>query len=227
MNDQIKARDRECLSAYLDGALSDKATHKLELRLGTEATLAREMAQLERTRYLLRRAPQVRPPRAFTLTPEMAQRRNPWLDRLPVSLTMVSAMASMLLAIVLLGDFVTPGGIVSYSQSLPDTAAVAESAAADQQIEPLALKLPEEAVEEAEMDMAQEAPSEGALELPPNAGGGLEEETAEDQGERLIEEQVEQQPTGIRRLHLFLLYAVLALVALVSGLGAWLQRRLS
>lgn len=226
MTDQINARDWERLSAYLDGALSETDTRRLELRLAAEPALADVLAQLERTRYLLRQTPQARPPRAFALTAAMAGERGHWLDRLPFSLTMVSAMASIMLVFVLLGDFVTPGGIVSLDDMLPAAAPAAEMAV-EEEAQTFALDAPPEPLAEG-ADTAEESSGDEALVLPSIAEeGDLADQRAEDSGERLIEEQLQQEPATVRRLHLFLLEAVLALVALVSGLGAWLQRRMS
>jgi len=67
----LPGRDVERLSAYLDGQLSSREQDKLRARLAGEPHLRRALAELESTVGLLQAVPQVRPPRSFSLTPEM------------------------------------------------------------------------------------------------------------------------------------------------------------
>ena len=105
MKSGITPRDFERLSAYLDGALEADKRRQLEERLRAESSLAAALKDLEGTRALLRRLPQRRAPRSFSLTPAMAgvEQRSTfggWN-----SLNLVSAVATLMLVVVLAGDF--------------------------------------------------------------------------------------------------------------------------
>lgn len=67
----ISSRDLERLSAYLDGTLSAREVHRLEVRLRDDLVLRQELADLRETIRLVSSLPMVRSPRNFTLTPEM------------------------------------------------------------------------------------------------------------------------------------------------------------
>ena len=95
------SRDLELLSAYLDGQLSQSRRARLEIRIKADPALAGSLADLRQTRALLRRTPQRRAPRNFTLTPRMAGLRPPVPRAVPV-LSWASAVA-MLFFIFTLG----------------------------------------------------------------------------------------------------------------------------
>lgn len=100
MNTPVSNHDLERLSAYLDGALSAGELRQVETRLQHEPELAAALQQLAATRALLRRAPQRRAPRHFTLTPAMAGLRQAgggWLGW-----GLASAVSSLLLVATLL-----------------------------------------------------------------------------------------------------------------------------
>jgi hypothetical protein len=69
---ELKERDLKQLSAYLDGELKPKEAARLETRLKREPKLWEMFQDLDRARKLVSSLPPVRPPRNFTLTPEMA-----------------------------------------------------------------------------------------------------------------------------------------------------------
>ena len=71
------SRDLEQLSAYLDGQLSQSSRTRLETRIQSDPALASALEELRQTRAFLRRTPQRRAPRNFTLTPGMAGIRPP------------------------------------------------------------------------------------------------------------------------------------------------------
>lgn len=109
----ISPRDFERLSAYLDDALDPKDRNQFEMRLRAEPALASALKDLDVTRALIRRVPQRRAPRSFTLTPAMAgvdQKRafGGWN-----SLNLVSAAATLMLVVVLAGDFWAGGFLAS------------------------------------------------------------------------------------------------------------------
>src|ERR1035437_23724 len=95
------SRDLEQLSAYLDGQLSQSSRARLEIRIQSDSALASALEELRQTRTILRRTPQRRAPRNFTLTPGMAGIRPP-VPRLVPVLSWASA-AAMLLFIFSLG----------------------------------------------------------------------------------------------------------------------------
>jgi anti-sigma factor RsiW len=106
----ISTRDLEWLSAYLDDALNAGERAALETRLKADAALSAGLKQLEATRAMLRRAPQRRVRRNFTLSPAMAGQRQPATGGWN-SFSLVSAMASLLLVVVLAGDLWANGAL--------------------------------------------------------------------------------------------------------------------
>jgi len=70
-SNELSRRDLERLSAYLDGELSQKNSTRLEARLKAEPTLRDALKELKLTSRLVSSLPEVRPPRNFTLSPEM------------------------------------------------------------------------------------------------------------------------------------------------------------
>ena len=67
----MNQRDLELLSSYLDGHLNPSEITRLEARLKTDPQLASVLTDLRATRSLLRKLPQRRAPRNFTLTRKM------------------------------------------------------------------------------------------------------------------------------------------------------------
>lgn len=162
MKNPINSRDWEALSGYLDGQLSDRERTRLETRLERDPELHTALEELRQTRGLLQNLPILRPPRNYTLTPEMVGLKRD-IPRIEPVLRYVSILAMIILAFVAIGDFMTPG--------LPDSAPTVETAfniyappaefeqavEIDEQAEPypageLALEAPaaEEMIEEAE-----------------------------------------------------------------------------
>jgi anti-sigma factor RsiW len=104
-------RDLERVSAYLDHALADREQAEFERRLKAEPDLARAVSELELTRALLRRAPQRRVPRTFSLKADMVslpQQRglNIWN-----SYSFISAAATLVLVLVFAGDIWANGAL--------------------------------------------------------------------------------------------------------------------
>jgi anti-sigma factor RsiW len=69
---RLTPRDLESLSAYADGALLPAERREFDARLAQDPALRQALQQIRATSALLRSLPPVRPPRNFTLTPEMA-----------------------------------------------------------------------------------------------------------------------------------------------------------
>jgi negative regulator of sigma E activity len=89
-------RDVELLSAYLDGELKPSDSAKLEARLKTDPELASVLNDLRSTRALLRKLPQRRAPRNFTLTRKMVG-QNPPMPRVYPLFRFATAFAAVLL----------------------------------------------------------------------------------------------------------------------------------
>lgn len=104
--DHLPKRDVERLSAYLDGELSDRGRVRLEARLREEERLQRGLKELTGAVKIMRRLPQVPPPRNFTLTPEMAGKRQ--VSWGYPALQFATALAAALLVAVVVFDAFGP-----------------------------------------------------------------------------------------------------------------------
>jgi anti-sigma factor RsiW len=109
MSTLLSPRDLEQLSAYLDGALSPRELAQLKARLEMELELASALKDMQRTRAALRRAPQRSVPRSFTLAHEMLGTHRASLFSGWTSLNFASAVATLLLMFVFIGDFSANG----------------------------------------------------------------------------------------------------------------------
>src|SRR3972149_5884125 len=94
---RLTPRDLESLSAYADGALLPMERRDIDARLAQDPALRQALAQIRAPSSLLRALPQVRPPRSFTLTPEMAGIRSVRL-RYPL-LQLATAVATLALIV--------------------------------------------------------------------------------------------------------------------------------
>jgi anti-sigma factor RsiW len=131
---RLAPRDLDTLSAYADGALSPAERLAVESRLEQDPTLRQALTEIRTTSALLRALPQVRPPRNFTLTPEMAGVRSGWL-RTPF-LQLATALATLAFAITVGVDVfggAMPGAALRAAAPAQELAmeAPAEVAAAD------------------------------------------------------------------------------------------------
>lgn len=110
MNNNLSSQDLELLSAYLDQELETVEVERLEARLTSDVNLSAALNEMQKTRQVLRSLPLIRAPHNFTLTPEMVglkprkeNRTLRWFSGLRLS----SALAAILLVLVLAGDFLT------------------------------------------------------------------------------------------------------------------------
>lgn len=106
MKKQLRQRDWQDLSAYLDGQLSSRERARLEEKLRSREDLQNALEELRRVRIMLRSQPRLRAPRNFTLGPEFASQgvgRQPF-RRLSPALGLVSALASVLFILVVIGE---------------------------------------------------------------------------------------------------------------------------
>ena len=100
-------RDVEKLSAYLDGELKPSEVARLESRLLTEPELASILSELRQARGLLRRLPQRRAPRNFTLTPKMVGQKPPLPRTYPV-FRFATVLATLLFFFTFATNFMAP-----------------------------------------------------------------------------------------------------------------------
>jgi hypothetical protein len=89
---KLSKRDLERLSAYVDGELDARQTAQVEARLERDELLRGALAELRQTAQWLRSMPQVAPPRHFSLTPEMVEKRP--ADRAYPFLKLASALVA-------------------------------------------------------------------------------------------------------------------------------------
>jgi anti-sigma factor RsiW len=140
MNPRLNPRDFEALSAYVDGALDARQHAALEARLKAEPALTQALRQLQSTRALLRRAPQRKAPRNFTLTRQMAGEHQRGF-----SYGFASAVATLLLVVVTAGDLLA-GGQLFLPATAPEASMLLMSESAPAGEAPLDLAFPEEGI---------------------------------------------------------------------------------
>lgn len=135
----VSPHDLELLSAYLDHQLPPDQRARLEARLQQEPDLQSEYEALQRVQLTLRSLPRRRAPRNFTLTPAMVSARPRPAARLGWG--WVSALATVLLLLVLIGDLAV---IPEYVGFFPQPRLMAAPEAAQEvSQQPEALSLPE------------------------------------------------------------------------------------
>lgn len=148
---RIPPRDLEALSAHLDGQLSPQDADRLEARLKQDASLRAALEDLRITRHLFRSLPVLRPPRSFSLTPEMVGVR-------PVRSTYPALRLATALATI---AFLAVSGVGMLGRGVMAPAAAPAPMAAEVEAFQLA-EAPEGAVVE-EAAAADEAPQEPPL----------------------------------------------------------------
>lgn len=251
MATKISKRDWEALSAYIDGQLSNRERAHLEPRLKTEADLRSGLEELRRTRTMLRSLPKLRAPRNYTLTPQIVPARKAPPRSYPV-LSLASALATFLLVLVLVGDFFAPRQLAmapametqvaevaaepQIQRELPPGAggAAYPDAVTDRTLEvapagtpgPLATPTPGLApAEEPAAELMEELPA-----TPPPAEARVEaypapDDTAETELLPAAEEEIVPDAMLGRDLIFRILEVGLGIIALVTGLAAFLIRR--
>jgi anti-sigma factor RsiW len=112
----------ENLSAYLDGELSPRERARFEKELKGKADLQLALEDLRKTRVVLRSQSLLRAPRNFTLTPQMAGMRKPgvWTANIYRGLRLSSALASLLLVLVVVGEFLAGGLLARQPAMAPE-----------------------------------------------------------------------------------------------------------
>ena len=127
MRMNLSNRDWEILSAYMDGQLSSGKRAQLEARMQANPELRAALDELAQTRAMLRSLPRLKAPRSFRLTPEMVGQKQP--RRMYPYFQFASAISSLLLVLVLLGDFLGIGlqaGLPQMSSQAPDVSLTTE-----------------------------------------------------------------------------------------------------
>ncbi len=180
MNPLLSRRDIEALSAYLDGELDSRERARVEILLNEDPEMREALNTLQQTRALVRSLPKVKAPRNFTLSPDMVGQQDYVVHGGGLGLTMrwASAIASILLVLVFVGDVLTGGLRGAGSQPVAsmlnaDTAAVQEMQAA----EPVEIEAADEADGQAFAEKSGEAPLPGdEIEAPEMAAEPDDEE---------------------------------------------------
>jgi hypothetical protein len=132
MNPQVSDRDREKLSALLDGRLSEKERIELVRRIGATPALEEEWKQLQRLKAALSSLPRHKVRRSFTLSPDSVPARK--TSPLLFPMRLVSGLASAVLVILLAFDATVMMRSASIGAAAPAAAseAVMAERAADQ-----------------------------------------------------------------------------------------------
>jgi hypothetical protein len=146
-NKHTRQPDLETLSAYLDHELSDAEEQAVRSQVSQDPALQRQLEDLRQTRYILRHTPKVRRARSFVLTPEMVQRQRFAAGAWNVS-RWVSAVASVLLIVMIGGQYLLSGGAMTGASSEDNIAFMADEAmeapAEEPAEETMMLQVPEE-----------------------------------------------------------------------------------
>lgn len=154
MTKKLTPRDLNALSAYLDDELSPRERSRLESRLQRDSELRQALEQLGQTRRYLRRLPRQRAPRSFALRPEMVE-VQPWYARFVPRFQWASALATILLVAVLVGDLtgaLQPATLLRTAQPEPAVMLESEMTTEMAEVEPPG----EEAVEEEALQAAED-----------------------------------------------------------------------
>ncbi len=203
MNPRLNPRDHEALSAFVDGALDARQITALDARLKAEPALAQALRQLQATRSLLRRAPQRKAPRNFTLTRQMAGERQR-----SFSYGFASAAAAALLVFVTAGDLLA-GGQLFLPAAAPEASMLLMSESAPANEAPLDMAVPEEGMGGAVEDDAY--------------GGMYADET---EGERMTKEfDAPADLQGYLLMYARTIEVILLVIAIIAGLMAWSRRK--
>lgn len=146
----LPQRVLEDLSAYADGELAPGEERQLEARIKTEPAYRAALQVFRQAKDLMASIPEVRAPRSYALTQDMAGVRSRWRWFPPRQLATV--LAALMLAVVVGVDVLTTGPVgAGMSLDMELRAQAPESA---DQVEATAEL---QALEEAEGEMGQEA----------------------------------------------------------------------
>ena len=125
MKKKISSKDLELLSAYIDGELKSRQRIQLQARLHEEPLLDKTLLNLQQTKKILQAAPKLKSPRNFTLTSEMVGESRASLKQF-FRFRMVTAVASFLLILVLVGDYLSVPGQLRSAADIPQVTLIQE-----------------------------------------------------------------------------------------------------
>lgn len=160
MKNEISNRDLELLSAYLDQELSPKDQARIEARLQSSPELRSILGELHQNRAALRSLPRLRAPRNFTLSPEFFGIKTK-KHTYPI-FGFASAISSLVLILVLVGDFLINPAITPKQTLVEQPASLTQAGESVEAMD----KLVEKAVEEIPPTQVVEAPMLEAQEMP-------------------------------------------------------------
>jgi len=119
MKNQKTSRDYELISTYLDNQLGQKERALMEARLKAEPELRKELHEISKTRLLVRTLPELKAPHNYYVHAAAPQVR-PTLRLAPI-FGIVSAVASVLLALVIFGStFYSSSPQVAMAPAVPE-----------------------------------------------------------------------------------------------------------
>ncbi len=155
------ARQREALSAFIDGALSPREAEHLQKQLTANPTLRAEYDELHRTVQLLRSAPAVRLPRFFTLDPAVYGKVKPRRVYAYPVLRAATAVATVLMIVLFAGDMFLGVGL----PAAPEVVSMATLAPAAEMVDIEQMNRAAEPELLIEVPAAQAVPEESAKAL--------------------------------------------------------------
>ncbi len=126
MKNRRSMHDYELISAYLDNQLSEKDRTLLENRLKADPELLKELHDIGKTRQMIKQLPKLRAPHNYYIRAEVV--RVPRTLRLAPVFGIVSAVASVLLALVIFGSMFykpQPPAAMAPAASVPQATQVA------------------------------------------------------------------------------------------------------
>ncbi|MEW6402612.1 MAG: hypothetical protein AB1649_12485 [Chloroflexota bacterium] len=230
-------RDIELLSAYLDGQLSPSESQRLESRVSSDPNLRAVLDDLREARSLLRQLPARKAPRNFTLTRQMVGLKPP-VPRVYPAFRFATALAALLLFATFAINALSPS--VTMRAAAPAPAAACEACGGGApELESQSTELFAATEAPTEAPAATEAPVEPTFTMlptetvPPAADSAnqavavtpeLKQEPTEE-ATVLREADTQQAQVPSQALIPVAWQTVLAILAILSGLAAFLIRR--
>ncbi len=217
---EMKTKDLELISSYLDGELPPEQISRLEQRIQADPELRAALEALQQTRALLRRMPRRRVPRNFTLSPRQVAKRPP-LPRFYLSLQWSTALTVLLLVFSLGLRLISPPAASPVAQEAAPALRAAQAEMTEQPLTVMALP-PEgtptpEAALPSIMALPQETPQ--AKDVPPSLA-----ETAMPAGEEPMPSEYTtpvESTSPLRFIWVGLGILILLQISLLFGLRWW------
>ncbi len=232
MKTQLSQRDWQRLSAYIDGQLPPQKQARLAARLEREPALQAALEDLRVMKQKLGELPKMRAPRNFTLTPEMVSERHRRVRSFNF-MRLASALASLLLVLVFIGDNLSYGNLAmapapAMERSMDDAEVFAEMAEPEEEAAPMELYADEvdqaeagEGLNAAESDKVGEDMVGATEKQAESEEMALEENRETTEG--VVADIPQREPVSIRPV--IILEVLLVLSAVITGLLAFRLRR--